>query len=210
MHYPSAPWHLQGYAMQTLHWLDIDRVRSTIPADLKIVSLLPGKTLGSMYLANYGQGSCLEYNELIVVSGLVYQGWQWGAWISHIYVDNPASVAGGREIWGLPKQLAQFTWQGGDRPTVEVKQGERLLCSLQGQPRSVRIRVPIAAPIISQIQTQFCTFRGQGTLNWQWMDSHLTVPKDSPFSSLGCDQAWLAWYSQPLSLTIHAPMTHAG
>jgi acetoacetate decarboxylase len=30
-------------------------------------------------------------------------------------VDNPDSVAGGREIWGLPKELAEFSWLGGDR-----------------------------------------------------------------------------------------------
>lgn len=210
MPYPSSPWHLQGQALQTLHWLDVDCVRPMIPAALSIVPLLPGKTLGSVYIATYGKGSSLEYNELIVVSGLVYQAGRWGAWISHIYVDNPNSVQGGREIWGLPKELAQFTWAAPDRLSVQVSQDDRLLCSLQGYPRSPGIRLPIAAPIMSQIQAQFCTFTGQGTLNWHLMASHLDVADDSPFRSLGLGQGWLAWYSQPLSLTIHSPMTDSG
>lgn len=210
MHYPSAPWHLQGDAMQTLHWLDIDRVRPIIPAALHIVPLLPGKTLGSVYIATYGKGSSLEYNELIVVSGLVYQGSKWGAWISHIYVDHPHSVQGGREIWGLPKQLAQFTWNHEQQLSVQVKQGDRPLCWLQGDPQPLGFRLPIAAPIMSQIQAQFRTFTGQGTLNWHLMGSHLEVPNDSPLSALGLSQGWLAWYSNPLSLTIHPPTRHSG
>ncbi|MBL1174893.1 acetoacetate decarboxylase family protein [Pantanalinema sp. GBBB05] len=210
MHYPAAPWHLQGYAIQTLHWLDIDRVRPTIPAALSIVPLFPGKTLGSVYIATYSPGSSLEYNELIVVSGLVYHGHQWGAWISHIYVDDPRSVQGGRELWGLPKEMAQFTWQHDNQLSVQVRQGDRHLCSLQGHPRLPGIRLPIAAPIMSQIQAQFCMFTGQGTLNWHLISSHLEVTNDSPFSSLGLGQGWLAWYSNPLSLTINSPMTDSG
>jgi hypothetical protein len=210
MPYPSPPWHLHGDAIQTLHWLDIDRVRPTIPASLGIVSLLPGKTLGSVYAARYGQGSSLEYNELIVVSGLVHQAGRWGAWISHIYVDHPDSVQGGREIWGLPKELAQFTWTKQEQLSVQVSQADRPLCLLQVDPRSLSIPLPVAAPIMSQIQAEFCTFTGQGTLNWHWAGSHLDVPQDSPFNALGLGQGWLAGYSNPLSLTINPPMMHPG
>jgi acetoacetate decarboxylase len=45
----------------------------------------------------------LEYNELIIIAAVLGYKGKFGAWISHIYVDNPDSVAGGREIWGYLK-----------------------------------------------------------------------------------------------------------
>ncbi len=69
------------------------------------------KTLGGVYLSYYGSGSALEYSELIIIGAIAgYQG-KFGGWVTHIYVDNPDSVAGGREIWGLPKELAEFSWE---------------------------------------------------------------------------------------------------
>lgn len=115
MTHPPAPWTLQGYAIQSAHLLDIERVRPYIPQEFGIIQVLPGKTVGGVYLSHYGSGSVLEYSELIVVAGLVSYSGKFGGWISHIYVDNPDSVAGGREIWGLPKELAEFTWKKGDR-----------------------------------------------------------------------------------------------
>ncbi|CAA9227896.1 MAG: FIG00570072: hypothetical protein [uncultured Chloroflexia bacterium] len=128
--YPSAPWHLQGHAICSSYLLDIPRVMAPFPPELSVVPVLPGKTLGGIYLAVYEAGSVLEYHELIAVSALVRYRRKLGAWVSHIYVDNSYSVAGGREIWGLPKQLAEFTWDDPLGPAF-VRQGERLLCTLR-------------------------------------------------------------------------------
>jgi len=128
MSYPSAPWKLQGYAIASLHLLNIDRVRHLIPSELEIISAWPGKTFGGVYLSYYGSGSVLEYNELIVIPALVAYRGTVGGWVSHIYVDNPDSVAGGREIWGLPKELAEFTWENDNH--VSVRQNHILVCSL--------------------------------------------------------------------------------
>ncbi len=70
MVYPPAPWHLQGYAVQTLQLIDVARVRPLVPSELEIVSLLPGKTLGGIYISSYGLGSVMEYNELQRIPGL--------------------------------------------------------------------------------------------------------------------------------------------
>ena len=103
MNYPAAPWKLKGYALQTLNLIEVEKARNFVPPELEIVSVLPGKTLGGIYLSAYQSGSILEYNELIVVPGLVRYQNKTATWISHIYVDDEKSVAGGREIWGLPK-----------------------------------------------------------------------------------------------------------
>ena len=76
MNYPQPPWNLKGHAIQTLNLLDINQVRPVIPPELEIVAVLPGKTLGGIYLSAYKSGSLLQYNELIVVAGLTrYQNY---------------------------------------------------------------------------------------------------------------------------------------
>jgi acetoacetate decarboxylase len=109
MSYPSAPWPLQGDAVHTLQLVDRVRARAVVPSALDMVSGLPGQTLGVVSLASDGPGSVLPYNELIVVPALTRSGIHAGWWISHLTVDHPDALAGGREIWGLPKELAQFT-----------------------------------------------------------------------------------------------------
>ena len=135
MNYPQPPWNLKGFAIQTLNLLDVERSRYFIPAELEIVSVLPGKTLGGIYLSAYGEGSLLQYNELIVVAGLTRYQNKVGSWISHIYVDNETSVAGGREIWQLPKEMADFSWEfdSDKKGKVTVRQNESLLCQLEYQ-----------------------------------------------------------------------------
>jgi acetoacetate decarboxylase len=71
INYPSAPWYLQGYAIQTLQLVDTHQSRYCVPPELEIVSILPGKTLGSIYVSQYETGSIFEYNELIVVLAIV-------------------------------------------------------------------------------------------------------------------------------------------
>jgi len=78
MVYPPAPWNLQGYAVGTLQLVDVARVRPLVPSELEIVSLLPGKTLGGIYISSYGLGSVMEYNELIVVSAIANYAGKWG------------------------------------------------------------------------------------------------------------------------------------
>lgn len=53
MFYPPAPWHLYGHALQSSHLVDIAKAKEFVPADLEIVAVLPGKTLGGMYLSVY-------------------------------------------------------------------------------------------------------------------------------------------------------------
>ncbi len=125
MSYPSAPWHLDGTALASFQPIDLATAKQFIPINFDIVSVLPGKTLGCLYLSAYEPSSTLQYHELIVAPALVSYRGKIGAWISHIYVDNPQSVEGGRNIWGLPKQMADFTWN--DRQ-VTVSKDRNCLC----------------------------------------------------------------------------------
>src|SRR5262245_22589023 len=114
MTYPAAPWHLAGDALAVTRLIPVNVARRFMPYWAHVVPVVPGMTTAALYLARYGGDSSLAYHELIVSSGVVRTGARMGAWISHIYVDNVDAAAGGRDIWGLPKQPAQFEWKWSD------------------------------------------------------------------------------------------------
>src|SRR5947209_3551023 len=107
---PDPPWILEGSGIAGLHLAPVDRCLDFLPNGVEPVAVLPHRTLAGFFLGRYGPGSTLEYSELIAVCGLVRAAGKYGFWISHIYVDDRVSRAGGREIWGLPKELAEFVW----------------------------------------------------------------------------------------------------
>ncbi len=200
MVYPQAPWTLKGYAFIALQPIDIDRVRPLIPSELDIISVWPGKTVGGVYLSSYGSGSVLEYSELIVVAALTSYAGGFGGWISHIYVDNPDSVAGGREIWGLPKELAEFRWEG-DRVTVYQ---EKRLCSLNYSRQGIGWRQRLAASTFSTLGSNLVSFKSEFESQLGFVSSKLEVPAESPFASL-VGQSWLTVHCDNLHLSVAAP-----
>ncbi|KAF3884580.1 MULTISPECIES: acetoacetate decarboxylase family protein [Nostocales] len=203
MAYPQAPWILNGYALLTGHSIEIQRVRHLIPKELEIITVLPGKTLGGVYLSYYGQGSELEYSELIVVPAVVgYQG-KVGGWVSHIYVDNPESVAGGREIWGLPKEIAEFTWEKGEQ--ITVRQGERTLCTLNYQKPLFAWPQWFGASSFSAKNTNLLCFSAEMESRLGLVGSKLEVPAESPFAEIGLGQPFLTIRAEQMSLRVRAP-----
>ncbi|MBH8554174.1 acetoacetate decarboxylase family protein [Nostocaceae cyanobacterium CENA357] len=200
MSYPPTPWTLQGYAIQTLHLVNIERSRPLIPAELNILSIWPGKTLGAVYLSFYGSGSVLEYSELIVVPAVVSYRGKIGPWISHIYVDNPDSVAGGREIWGLPKEMADFTWEQGKR--VTVRQGNRQLCTLNYNQQNLAWRQQLAVSTFSAMGSNLVTFPAVCESLLGLVTSELEVPTESPFSGMNLSQPFLTVRCEQMKLRI--------
>ncbi|AFY58927.1 acetoacetate decarboxylase [Rivularia sp. PCC 7116] len=206
MTYPAAPWHLKGYAVQTLQLVDIDKASKFIPSELEIVSLLPGKTLGSIYISCYESGSLLTYNELIAAPGLVrYQG-KIGGWISHIYVDNLDSVAGGREIWGLPKEMADFSWNNG---SVSVSQNNRELCSLSYQKSFLNLSTwwqqELSAGCFGGLGSELLFFDNNFKTQVALLQGKLEIPQYSPFASLNLDKPLFTLNLQKLELMAGVP-----
>lgn len=56
----------------------------------------------------YGPGGTMTYDELAVARIVRTPEGKIGASIPLIWVDSPASLAGGRALWGIPKELAEF------------------------------------------------------------------------------------------------------
>jgi acetoacetate decarboxylase len=206
MSYPPAPWQLYGTSVQSLHLIDLAIAQALVPADFEIVSVLPGKTLGSIYLSDYTANSTLQYHELIVAPALVRFAGQVGAWISHIYVDNLDSVAGGRNIWGLPKEMAEFAWS--DR-SVSVGQGSQSLCQIEidrgSLPLSLFGKSKISGRVLSSLDRDIAIFQGDFTGKLTWINGRLNIPASSPFAAISSNPPLVILQMQDLDFTANAP-----
>lgn len=124
MTYPPAPWRMHAQM-----WLSLFRVPG--PAGLAAGGR-PGGTHG-VALVRYDEPSPLTYHELLVAHPV--RSPVKGVSIDQIWVDSAASMAGGRELWAIPKELCDFdaesvrtgpvtrtTWSAtlGQQPIVEA------------------------------------------------------------------------------------------
>ncbi len=139
------------------------------------------------------------------MASLVSYSGKWGGWISHIYVDSADSAAGGREIWGLPKELAEFTWEKGERSRVTVRQGDRLLCRLTHTQQNLSLPLPFKMPVLSALNSDFLFFQGEFESRLGLIGSQLEIPAESSFAMLGLGQPWLAVCCDQLRLAAGAP-----
>ncbi|QCW50387.2 hypothetical protein FE634_08170 [Nocardioides dongxiaopingii] len=94
--YPDPPWRMVGSLWLTLFRLGAD------------VGDRPRGLYGAAFVS-YDEGSPLTYSELLVARALPAARGPGPAGLDHhIWVDSPASVAGGRELWAIPKGLCDF------------------------------------------------------------------------------------------------------
>ncbi|GAB2980168.1 acetoacetate decarboxylase family protein [Saccharothrix stipae] len=104
--YPPEPWQLHGRA-----WVSVWLVRATAlpPLPVRPVTLFGRAVVGTAFVDYRPPG--MAYHELLAAV-LVREGPRFGVSITRIWVDSPASRAGGRELWGIPKESAEFEWDG--------------------------------------------------------------------------------------------------
>lgn len=207
MAYPPAPWSLMGHGVQTIHTVPTADVRSLVPPELDIVSVLPGKTLGVIAFAHYGPGSVLEYDELIIAPAVVKRDGQYGVWVSHIYVSDPDSVMGGREIWGVPKRLADFRWENdGQRRIVTASMEGKELCRMTTGRRLPLWTQCVKFPSYSQLSGDLLRFIGDTRSKISLTRAAVEVPPTSPFAEIGFSRPWLAAWLDPMDMVCTSPV----
>jgi acetoacetate decarboxylase len=135
--YPPAPWQMRGGAWIGLFQAD----RSlALPPDF---APLPSDRSVIVALIRYLEGT-LRYDECVVGS-LVRCGPLPGVYVRQIWVDSPPSLRGGRAIWGLPKQLARFTWHGSK---VAIADADGPIVTLSIDARVALLpRLPLPIPL---------------------------------------------------------------
>ena len=166
----------------------IDRARAVIPNSLQVVPVAPGYTLGCLLAVTYEPGSTLSYSELIACPGTVRSGRRLGGWISHIWVDSQQSVNGGRGIWKLPKELADFDLDrradGSQR--FSARAGGSTLVRVAAAPPRVRAPLPSLVPMISAGDggaTHWFTL-GRAAMRAGPARVKVEIPPESPFADL--------------------------
>lgn len=114
--YPPEPWHLGGSMLATVWRVDAGDVDAAVspylPNGVRTVTRGPHAFVLTAFV-RYEPGSVLSYDELLVAV-VARRGLRPITTIPLIWVDSPASVFGGRSLWGIPKHLAEFeqSWDG--------------------------------------------------------------------------------------------------
>lgn len=164
--------------------LDLERVTPYIPKCFSVISHA-GKTTGLVFLSYYGPQSTLAYHELIVMPAMVQYRGKRGMWVSHIYVDCERSVAGGRAVFGLPKELASFDWLGGRPGVARIAQDSAALCTLRyGRPHGRWTRW-MGGRSFSVVSDQVLSFSSRIKGDYGVSRVELEIPPESHLAPLG-------------------------
>ncbi|KAK9825989.1 hypothetical protein WJX74_003554 [Apatococcus lobatus] len=108
MVYSSPPWCFSGRAFYQLQLVKLEEARKYIPPEFKIVSAF-GHTLGGFYLARYSDSPVGAFDELVVLSGLIWDFPASCAWAARVYVNDKDARTHGKQHVGLPSRVASFS-----------------------------------------------------------------------------------------------------
>ncbi len=129
--YPSSPWRLEAAGHCSIWRLPArDIAQLAIPAGLQPFIFARSAWVATGYIA-YGPGGDLSYHELFLATP-VRAGHRLTLTVVAIWVDSEASLRGGRELWGIPKELARFETNADG---VEVLSAEGVLAQARFRPR---------------------------------------------------------------------------
>ena len=127
--YPPEPWFLGGRLLVSAFRVTAGEIPAFTIPDRRRPFRLFGKVVVGTAFVSYTPGGVLAYEELLVAIPSFGRG-GFRVTITQIWVDSPASMAGGRELWGIPKQLATFT--RADATTVTMGETASLASTLGG------------------------------------------------------------------------------
>lgn len=152
--YPPEPWYLGGALHVSVFLVPVSDLPASFarPRGRRLLRIGRRAIVG-VAAVRYVPGGALEYDELLVSVPTVGRG---GARITipQIWVDSPASRQGGREMWGIPKELADFQRTGrGQSIRMRMSVDERAVAGLhasRGLPLLPGMR-QLALPILQHL-----------------------------------------------------------
>lgn len=102
--YPPPPYNYKNARAIVLIFQCAPNIKKKyLPSELKSIE----KGLDALIILEYPETSIGPYNECITALNCVYNNIP-GRFIFSIYVDDDVALAAGREIWGIPKKLANI------------------------------------------------------------------------------------------------------
>jgi hypothetical protein len=115
--YPPEPWDLRGQLHLSTFLVPLSEIPFTAPPGYQAVRLGRFGLVGIAWVS-YEPSGVLAYRELMSTL-LVRRGPRLMPTVTHIWVDSEASRDGGRELWGIPKEMAKFGTGASDFSAVE-------------------------------------------------------------------------------------------
>lgn len=103
--YPPEPWDLRGNGAITVWHVDHDRL-PILPKGTRPLTVA-GRAVVATAFVRYDERGLMGYHELLAAV-VVRHGLRPALSITDIWVDSEVSKAGGRGLWGIPKQMATF------------------------------------------------------------------------------------------------------
>ena len=141
--------------------------------------------VSAVMLVNYTSSPVGPYRELLYVGGFFREAGLLRPSVTRILVDSVASMNAGRTYWGLPKELASFTWEDN---FVRVKQDGRFVAEFAWKPG--RYGLPVTLSLIPPplrtlaqplgARTLLTTPGGAGRVQPAHLDSALVNPSLFP------------------------------
>ena len=205
---PTSPWHLEGDALIIIGRLGRHYARSLAGS---VSNLIAPRLLGSIATVSFIRYSTTPvgpYHELAVTPGVIWRGIP-AAFVSHMLVDNARSQRGGRAIWGLPKEMAHFTWGPALGECAVTDAAGTALISAQSRLRRRWLGLPVPPLPFMSVRgprRQFFTVNGSsGRLYRAHVD--LSIPPASPYAPLAplTTGPHLAFWLEGFRLRISSP-----
>lgn len=143
--YPGELWYLGG-SLDVSVFLILERELPAFAMPQGRRPLMVGRrVVVGVASVRYVPGGVLAYDELLVAIPTLGAGGG-AVRIPQIWVDSDASRRGGRELWGIPKELADFVRSGSvmtmrvdgkDAVSVRARRGSPLLPGMRQIPLPV-------------------------------------------------------------------------
>ncbi|PXY23561.1 acetoacetate decarboxylase [Prauserella coralliicola] len=147
--YPPEPWNLAGNAYLSV-WAvplaDLPRVPGVVDP-----ITVAGKTVVFTAWIDYQPPGELSYRELLSTVA-VRNGLRATGSITEIWVDSEVSLRGGRELWGIPKDLATLEFSYGRGFTASASTGGDWIATAAFSPRpGPPVRLPANFGIAQEV-----------------------------------------------------------
>ncbi|MFB9461760.1 acetoacetate decarboxylase family protein [Streptomyces cinereospinus] len=139
--YPPEPWHLRGRMYVSVRRVAPDRLpRWRLPPGARPL-IVGGRCTLLVFWVDYRPDGVLAYRELLVAPAVVHRR-RIRATAVAVWVDSPASRAGGRALWGIPKELGDLGADAGRFRLRAPGPG-----SVSGEFTAGRVTVPVRRPL---------------------------------------------------------------
>jgi hypothetical protein len=166
--YP-APWTLSGKGYILLYKFPKNFVEKKVNLPKFLKGHYTGG-FGALMLVDYSSSDAGPYSELLFIPGkFKHQGKKLNT-ISNIYVSTMESVENGRRNWGIPKEPAEFSFQGTAPHTekVSIRSGDGTIAEFTlesgGLSFPVNTRLfPFPLVQYHEVSYYYTTFQGCGT-----------------------------------------------